>query len=77
MAECEVFLFVDQGGDYAVGNSENAAKEKYEDDIGPLEDCTGFRMVRLVVQVPLPEMVEMIGTVPAQGTASLVILGED
>jgi hypothetical protein len=64
-ATCEVFLVIDQNGDYAVGNTPETAREKFEEDIGPLADCESFRCVKLIVAVPLPEMPVLTGSVPA------------
>ena len=74
VCECEIYVVIDQSGDYAVGNSADAAREKYEEDIGGLNECEGFRIVRMKVNVPLPEVVELTGTVPAQGAAKLSIV---
>lgn len=71
-AVCEVFLVIDQAGDYAVGNSAEAAREKYEEDIGALNAAEGFRIVKLLVRVPLPEVVELAGEAPAVGSAALL-----
>lgn len=73
MCDCEIFLLVDSCGDYAVGNSIEAAREKYEEGIQALTDAEGFRIVKLLVKVPLPEVVEMTGEVPAQGAAVLSV----
>ena len=72
-ALCEVWLVCDQAGDYAVGNSADAARGQYESDIQPLADADGFRIVKLLVKIPLPEVVELVGTAPAQGEASLMM----
>ena len=73
MIEVEVFVLVDAAGDYAVGNSPEAAREKYGEDVGPLEDTDGFRLVKVLLNVPLPEVVELAGDVPPQGSASLTV----
>ena len=73
-ALCEVFLVIDQAGDYAVGNSPEAAREKYAEDIGELSEAEGFRMVKLAVRVPLPELVELAVEVPAVGNAALLAI---
>ncbi len=52
--ECEVWVCVDATGDYAVGVSAEAAREKYTEDIGDLGDCEGFRLVKVTVKVPMP-----------------------
>ena len=62
---CEVFVVVDSCGDYAAGKTPEAAREAYESDIGPLADCESFRCIKLLVEVPLPEMPVLTGAVPA------------
>ena len=71
-APCEVWIVCDQAGDYAVGSSADAAREKYAEDIGELSSAEGFRMVKLLVRVPLPEVVELSGDAPAVGSAALL-----
>jgi hypothetical protein len=76
-AKCETVLIVDANGDYAVGKDFDAAKEAYENDVGELASCEGgFRVVRVVVAVPLPEVVELTGEAPEQGgKATLAVAG--
>ena len=60
----EVSILVDNIGDYAVGKDDADAKEKYEEQIQALSDADGFRIVRISLSVPLPEVVEIVGDVP-------------
>jgi hypothetical protein len=71
--DAEIFLIVDSIGDTAVGTSEEDARERYEETIQPLSDASGFRLVKLVVKVPLPEVAELVGEVPTHGTACLTL----
>lgn len=73
MIEVELFLLVDSNGDRVCGLTADAAREMYESDIGNLNECEGFRLVKLLVKVPLPEVVALTGTAPAQGAATLSI----
>ena len=64
-ATCELVLLVDANGDYAVGKDFDAAKDNYESDVQELSACEGgFRVVRMTVGVPLPEVVELAGDAP-------------
>lgn len=67
----ELWACIDARGDYAAGKSEEEAREKYEEDIGPLAECSGFRLVKLTVSVPLPEPVELSGEASDVETATL------
>ena len=69
--KCEVWLCVDSAGDYASGADEAAARESYEENVQALSDADGFRLVKVTVNVPLPEVVELTGNAPALGTATL------
>jgi len=71
VCKCELFVLVDAAGDYAVGKDEASAREAYENDIGALSDADGFRLVKVTVNVPLPEVVELTGDAPEHGNASL------
>jgi hypothetical protein len=76
-AKCELVLIVDANGDYAVGKDFDGAKEQYENDVGELSACEGgFRVVRVTVGVPLPEVVELTGDAPPwSGAATLAVAG--
>lgn len=67
----ELWACIDSNGDYAVGYSEETAREKYEEDVGALSECSGFRLVKICVAVPLPEPVELTGEASETGPASL------
>ena len=67
----ELWACIDACGDYACGTSEEAAREKYEEDIGPLSECSGFRLVKVSVSVPLPEPVELEDEASEIETATL------
>jgi hypothetical protein len=72
LCKCELFVLVDAAGDYAVGKDEAAAREAYENEIQALSDADGFRLVKVTVNVPLPEVVELTGDAPEHGAAKLV-----
>jgi hypothetical protein len=58
-ATCDVFVVIDQAGDYAVGNTADGARCRYEFEVGSLGNADGFRVVKLAVRVALPEMIEL------------------
>lgn len=69
----EFWVLVDSTGDYAVGKDADLAKEGYENDIQPVADAEGFRLVKVALTMPLPQVIEMTGTVPADGEATLAV----
>jgi len=69
-----VCICVDSDGCYAVGKDESQAREAYENDVGALNECGGFRLVCMTVAVPLPETVELEGTAPPDGAAKLEVV---
>jgi hypothetical protein len=62
----EVWVMVDQYGDYDVGTSEGLAREAYDGNIG---GDAARRLVKLLLTVPLPEPLVVTGTVPAPAEA--------
>jgi hypothetical protein len=54
--EVEVYIIADHAGDSAQGDSPAAAREAYENNIQALNECDGFRMCKITVTVPLPEV---------------------
>lgn len=53
--EVEAWVIVDANGDSAVGADAQHARDRYTDDIGALEEGDGFRMVKVILRVPVPE----------------------
>ncbi len=74
LLKCELWICVDAGGDYAVGKDEDEAKTAYEDTVQPLADCSGFRLLKITVNVPTPTVrPELTGTAPEEGQATLSV----
>ena len=59
----EMYAVVDSDGDYEIGISEEDAIENYEGNVSSLKDVDGFRMIKIIVTVHLPEVVTVHGTV--------------
>lgn len=67
----EVYVMVDSEGDYGAGVDPEGAAQCYADNVGDVAEKDGFRMVKILLTVPLPVEVVLTGTVPEQGTAVL------
>src|SRR5262245_11035177 len=52
----ELVVLVDSCGDSAIGTDAEAAREAYEENVQALNECDGFRIVKVRVRVPLPEI---------------------
>jgi hypothetical protein len=78
MTELELWVCVDANGDYGLGKDAESAKEQYENDVGMLCDGDGFRLYKLKLQVPLPTLVELSGTVADEqgGLVALSVEGQ-
>ncbi len=70
--QLEVWVVVDEQGDYAVGRDGPDCTERYEETIQPCADACGLRYVKVLLEVPLPALVEMSGTVPVDAPAGLL-----
>ena len=68
---CEVWLCVDGCGDYTFGRDRESAMQAYCDEIRDVGQAEGLRYVKVIVDVPLPEVVELSGQAPAVGEAKL------
>lgn len=66
----EVWVMVDEVGQYVAHEDEGALPETWTDRIGNLEDCEGVRRVKLTVKVPLPTVIELSGEVTADESAA-------
>lgn len=59
MTSVEIYIIVDSDGNSAIGTDESGATEAYEADIGELIAVSGFRTVKITVNVPEPEVIEL------------------
>jgi hypothetical protein len=59
----EIWVLTDTNGDYAVGIDADEARVKYEEQIGELAVCDGFRLVKVSLSVPLPSVAEVSGSI--------------
>lgn len=72
-ATVEVWVVVDEDGDYAVGTGDDHAAERYREEIGDCEAGTrGMRRVKVLLTVPLPAPIKLAVTAPADDAAALV-----
>ena len=70
--EVEVFVVVDENGDYAVAKDADELGTAYDNDIG---GDTGLarRVLKLTVSVPLPQTVESAARRPRKGKPALTV----
>lgn len=68
----EMYAVVDDEGDYGVGIDADDAAKNYEENVGAISEVCGFRMIKILVTVPLPEIVTLSGTVGEYPEAVLV-----
>lgn len=59
----EIWVTVDQDGDYECGSDQGVADERFEENIGELAAAAGLRRVKLSVTVPLPRVIEIAAVV--------------
>lgn len=72
--EVELWVCVDSNGDYSVAKTDSDARENYESEVQNLADTEGHRMVKVTLTVPLPEVVELTGTVPADEKPAAMVV---
>lgn len=70
----ELYAVVDNNGYYGFGLESDDAITNYEENIGELKEVDGFRMVKVLVTVPLPEVVTLSGTVGQDAEALLAVI---
>lgn len=73
MLEIEVWVLVDENGEYSVSKSSDDLVDAYETAVGALADAGATRRVMVTLRVPCPETVGLVGTVPAEGEANLTV----
>lgn len=68
MMEIEVWVCVNEGEDYSVGIDEELAAEGMDEHGGTMR-----RMICVKLTVPVPSVSVLLGTVPVEGDATLVV----
>ncbi|WP_439628825.1 hypothetical protein [Gemmata sp.] len=69
MQEVEVWVMVNDQGEYVAHADPDKLAEVYAADVGELADAGGLRRVKLTVNVPLPEPFELRGEVKVEEAA--------
>jgi hypothetical protein len=62
-----IVLLVDEDGDYAVGQDEDDARERYDDEVG---GDRARHFIHLSIRVPLPRPIHVSGDLPRQKDGS-------
>lgn len=68
--EIEVFVMVNDEGEYVAHEDEMELAARYEEMIGELGDATGLRTVRVKLRVTLPTPIEVEGEVAVEESAA-------
>lgn len=76
-APVELWICLDSNGDFAIGLDADSARTSYEETIGPLAECDGFRLLKLALIAPVPEPICLTGWVaPEGGEVTLTVATE-
>lgn len=70
MHELEVWVVVDESGDYVVAKDQGEAAELFENEVGGSEPR---RQVKVTLRVPAPKVVELVGEVPAESNSGSLV----
>ena len=70
--KCEVYLLVDADGDWVCAESEKAARAAYMCRWN-IDYASGMRIIKLLVEVPLPVVVTLKAVAAPQGAAVMTI----
>lgn len=65
-AKLPIWVVVDGDGNYEVGTDEGNARERFGDNIGPIDEADGFRIVRITLEVPLPNLIDVAAQAAAE-----------
>ncbi len=72
MNEIEIWVVVDENGDYAISKDRDDLHDAYESDINGNTDLAR-RVIRVRLNMPLPKPLEISGTVPSESEAGVVL----
>lgn len=62
--ECEVWILIDEDGDYGIGKTSEDAATHYGEDVTELDGSLGTRRVCITLRVPLPTAFEITADIP-------------
>jgi len=68
----EVWVLVDENGEYECGADTETAAERYRDNVGEPDGTVTYRAVKLTVKVPLPTTIELSGEVTVEELPALL-----
>ncbi len=66
MVAVEVWVMVDEDGNFVAECKRETLKERYESDVGELDGMLATRTVCITVNVPKPKPVELVATVATE-----------
>jgi hypothetical protein len=69
--DVEVFVMLDENGDYVVADNGDSLDEKYAEEHG--ETNLARRVVKLNLKIQLPEIVEVSATIPADAAGEVAL----
>ncbi len=63
MKAIEVWVLIDDEGNYVASDDADALNEQYEEHVQEVSNAAGTRRVKITVTVPLPTQIEVSGEV--------------
>lgn len=72
MCEIEIWVLVDEDGDYVVVRDRDDIASRWEEEVGERDSGVQTRLMRLVVHVPRPRRVDAVIEVPGVPDACTV-----
>ena len=72
MHEVQIWVLVDENGEYAVAAAEEDLESAYEDAVSAGSGLSR-RVVKVTLKVPVVSVVELSGTVPNEGAGELKV----
>jgi hypothetical protein len=76
-ATVEVWVLVDEDGDYDCAPDEGTAADRYADSIAAIDGTRGLRRIKVTLIVPRPAPIEVSAEVPAEEGGPVVKVGYD
>lgn len=67
----EVWIMVGADEQYVADTDPARLNERWGEDCGDVDECQGFRRVKLTVRVPVPTPIELVGEVTADEAGEL------
>ena len=72
MSEIEIFVIIDENGDYSISRESSELQEQYTNDHGGDIGEIAVRLIAVKIKVPTPKPITVSATLPEEANEAIV-----